>query len=624
MIGGYMNRVLFVDLTDGSIRDDMLPEGVYRGFIGGSGLGANILYNHMRPDTDPLGPENVLGFVTGPLTGTAVPMSGRFVVVGKSPLTGTIGDANSGGYFGPALKAAGYDAVFFTGISPQPVYLLIQEGKTEIRGASHLWGKDTAETEEMLYEELGDRSFRIACIGPAGERLSFISSVITDKGRAAGRSGLGAVMGAKRLKAIAVKGTREVPVAKKGMLAELRKDFLQKLKTSPFIASLGKYGTAGDLSTFVVKGDANIKNWNLIGEEAMPGHSQISDENIVRYQVKKYTCAGCPVACGGIVRVADGPYRVAEGHKPEYESVGAFGPQCFNENVESIIKANDICNRYGVDTISAGLVVAFAMECYERGVIGKKELGDIELTWGNAPAIIAVLNMMVRREGFGDVLADGVKRAAERIGHGAEEWAIHIGGQEPAIRDPRLYPARGTAYLVDPTPGRHTTGSPMVVVERGGILGPAPVLQTPKLEIYGDYYRKGPMYALALDYWQLFNSSGVCEFAMFTGALPLAEFISAVTGWDFSTAEGLTAGRRIQTVRQAFNVRQGILPQHISLPKRIAEAATMGPFAGINIDFDVLKAGYFAAMGWDLQTGKPYRRALIDLGLDGVADDLWG
>lgn len=623
MIGGYMNKVLFVDLTDGSIREETLQENVYRGFIGGPGIGTKILYSHMKAKADPLGPENWLGFVTGPLTGTPVPMSGRYAVVTKSPLTGTIGDANSGGYFGPELKAAGYDAVFFTGISPEPVYLLLREDRAELKDASHLWGKDTAETEELLYSELGDRSFRVACIGPAGELLSLISSVITDKGRAAGRSGVGAVMGAKRLKAIAAKGTREVPIAEKSRLNTLRKDFLQVLKTSPFMEMLRKYGTAGDLSNFVIKGDANIKNWSLIGEESMPNHSRISDENIVKYQVKRYACSGCPVACGGILKVADGPYQVAAGHKPEYESVGAFGPHCFNDNVESIIKANDICNLYGMDTISAGLVIAFAMECYQQGVIGKKELGDIELTWGNAGAIITLLEKMVKREGFGDVLADGVKRAAERIGQGAEEWAIHIGGQEPAIRDPRLFPGRGTAYLVDPTPGRHTTGSLLTVVERGGILGSDPVLKTPKLAIHGDYNNKGPMYALGLDYWHLLNSIGLCKFLVFTGALPLAEFISAVTGWEFTASEGLTAGRRIQTLRQAFNAREGILPEHIKLPRRIAEAATMGPFAGISVDFDVLRAVYFAAMGWDLQTGRPYRRALAELGLADVADELW-
>ena len=430
-------------------------------------------------------------------------------------------------------------------------------------------------------------------------------------------------MGAKRLKAIAVRGTREVPVAAKNRLDNVRRDFLEKLKAAPFIELLRRYGTAGDLSNFVIRGDANIKNWSLIGEEAMPTHSRISDENVVKYQVKKYACAGCPVACGGIVKVADSPYQVTEGHKPEYESVGAFGPQCFNDNVESIIKANEICNLYGIDTISAGLVIAFAMECYQRGVIGKRELGDIELTWGNAPAIIALLDKMVRREGFGNVLADGVKRAAEQIGHGAEEWAIHIGGQEPAIRDPRLFPGRGTAYIVDPTPGRHNPGSFTAMSERGGIFGSAPVLQTPRLEVYGDYHNKGPMYALALDYWHLLNSSGLCQFAGLTGTLPLAEFISAVTGWDFTMAEGLTAGKRIQTMRQAFNAREGILPEHFMLPERIAKAAPMGPFAGVSIDFDVLRGGYFAAMGWDLKTGKPYWRTLVDLGLPEVADDLW-
>lgn len=624
MLGGYMGKMLLVDLTEGTIKEEPLQGEICRNFIGGHGLGVRILYERMKAGVAPLGAENWLGFVTGPLTGTGIPMSPRFTVVTKSPLTGTWGEANAGGYFGPELKAAGYDAIFISGVSSKPVYLLVHEGGGELKDAEHLWGKDTAETSDAIQHELGDSKVRVACIGPSGEKLSLISSIVVDKWRIAGRMGVGGVMGSKRLKAIAVRGTKKVPVANSASLASLRKDFLEGIKASSFMQSMREFGTPTFLVDNVKGGATPIKNWSLIGEEAMPSYSNLDYASVKKYRVRRHGCFGCPVGCGAIVSVNSGPYKVSEARNPEYESLASFGTLCLNDNVESIIKACDICNRYGMDTISVGSVIAFTMECFERGIIGKEELGGLELTWGNHRAIVDMVEKIGRREGFGDVLADGVKKAAERIGHGAEDWAIHVHGQEPGMLDPRLMPGRGIAYLADPTPGRHTQGTCMVSIERGISPWPDVVFRTPKLALRGEFSAKGPLYVLGTSYHQLYVSSGMCIFAQFGVAVPLVGFIAAVTGWDFSYSEGLTTGRRIYTARQAFNLREGLKPEEFRLPGRISQPASMGPYAGEAIDFDTLRDSFFNALNWDLQSGKPYPKELVDLHLEYLIDDLWG
>lgn len=594
---GYIGRVLFINLTSGSIGEEMLPNEVYRHFIGGVGLGVRVLYERMAAKVVPLGISSMLGFITGPLTGTPVPgASSRYKVVGKSPLTGTWGDADAGGFFGAELKASGYDAVFFTGISPKPVYLLLCNGKAELKDGTYLWGKDTTETEEILRQELGDQAVRVACVGPSGESQSLLASVISDKGRAAARSGLGAVMGAKHLKAIAVRGTKKVPVADSGKLSALRSDYLKGFRKAKELGERRKFGTCYLLEPLIKRGATPIKNWMLSGPEAMPSYSKLCAANVINHQVKRFTCPGCPVSCGGIVKVKEGPYAVSEGHKPEYETLASFGTLCLNDDVKSVIKANDICNRYGVDTISTGSVIAFAMECYERGIIDKVETGGIELTWGNAPAIIAILERIVRRQGFGAVLADGVAKAAERIGKKSERYAVHIHGQELPAHDPRYSQDRATGYIVNPTPARHIWAR-----------------QIPKRVPV-----QGPLCSQASNYYQVAAAAGCCAFILLDNAFPLIEFMSAVTGWDLTIDEVLTTGQRIQTLRQAFNIREGIHSRDFRLPKRLTDAWSMGPLAGIAIDQENLRASYYAAMDWDIETGQPSELILKKLALQSL------
>ena len=360
---GCNGKILFVDLTSGSVEEEILPEAVYRNFIGGSGLGARILYERMKPNVDPIGPENILGFVTGILNGTKVPTASKFTVVGKSPLTNTWGDSASGGLFASELKATGYDAIFFTGISPKPVYLWLNDGKVEIKDATHIWGKDTQETEKIVVQELGDERAKVVRIGPAGESCSLIAGMVADRDRVAARSGLGAVMGAKRLKAIAVRGTHRTGIADTDQFNKLRASFLRQFndtKHFPIVEEL-KAGTGSNMAAVPI-GWAPIKNWNLMGKEAFPTYTKIAWQNNVKYNIKKWGCSNCPISCGYAVGVKEGPYAV-EGRKPEYETLAAFGSMLLNDNAESIIKANNICDRYGVDTISAGSTIAFAMEC---------------------------------------------------------------------------------------------------------------------------------------------------------------------------------------------------------------------------------------------------------------------
>ncbi len=408
MKGGYCGKILFVDLSERKIEELKPSEQTYRKFIGGTGLGVRFLYEKLKAGSDPLGNENILGFVTGPLTGTSAPGSGRFTVVCKSPLTNAWADSNSGGYWGPELKYAGYDAVFIKGMAKEPVYLHVFNGKAELRDASNLWGKNTRETDEILKKELGDEKVKVACIGPSGELRSLISGIVNEDGRTAARSGVGAVMGSKRLKAVVVRGEDKVAVAHPEKLQEAEKAYFKMLKASDFQQNLSAHGTGGGLSFLVSIGDSPIKNWTLHGKEAMPSCTKLDSVNMERFKIRRYGCHSCVVRCGAIVKVEKGAFATeGEVHRPEYETLASFGTNCFNDNIEAVIRANEICNLYGMDTIAVGNLIAFAMECYEKGLIKKEDTNGLDLSWGNAEAVVSLTEKIARRDGFGALLADG-------------------------------------------------------------------------------------------------------------------------------------------------------------------------------------------------------------------------
>jgi aldehyde:ferredoxin oxidoreductase len=598
MAGGYMGKILFVNLTTGQMDEEVPDESLYRDFIGGYGVGSRILYSRQRGGIDALGPENILGIITGPLTGTPTPLGCRYAVVAKSPLTGSWGDANCGAEFGPYLKFAGYDGIFFTGIAPKPVYLFIDNGKARLQDAVHLWGKGTPETEDTIKEELG-KDTRVIAIGPAGEKLSLVASIITHKGSAVGRSGLGAVMGSKKLKAVAVRGEAKVPIADAEATDRLRKEYLAIISKSPARNGLHSFGTCSHTDGSAHSGDTPVKNWGGVGVVEMPDVSGLSKEHFNDNVVSRGGCWHCPVACHGRLKEGGGEYKYPAGTKrPEYETAAAFGAMCLNTDAEAIAMANHICNSYGLDTISTGTIIAFAMECYEHGIITKKDTGGIELTWGNHRAMIVMTEKLARREGFGEVLADGVKKAAERIGRGAEEYAVHIGGQELGLHDPKFdFPGfAGTPtsakYKMDAAPGRHTGG-----------FGPTH---------FG---------------WLVINAAGLCLHVntMVNGAQYATDFLAAVTGWERSLEETLKCGERIEVMRHVFNLREGDNPINRKVHGRIIGQPPQkeGPLADVTADLDAQVYWNLGAMDWDRVTTKPSRNILLGLGLEDVAEELW-
>jgi aldehyde:ferredoxin oxidoreductase len=617
MKGGYCGKILLVDLSERKFEELKPSEETYRKFIGGTGLGARFLYEKMKPGSDPLGDENVLGFVTGPLTGTSAPGSGRFTVVCKSPLTNAWADSNSGGYWGPELKYAGYDAVFVKGSARRPVYLQIVEGKAELRDGSQLWGRITRETEEIIKKEIGDERIKVACIGPSGESKSLISGIVNESGRTAARSGVGAVMGSKRLKAVVVRGKAKVEVANPEKLQEAQKTYVDLFKKSNFQQNLAAHGTGGGLSFLVSIGDSAVKNWTRHGTEAMPTCTKLDSANMEAFKLRRYGCHSCIVRCGAMVRIEKGEFATGgEVHRPEYETLGSFGTNCSNDNIEAVIRANEVCNLYGMDTIAVGNLIAFAMECYEKGLIGKEETGGLDLSWGNAEAIVSLTEKIARRDGFGAVLADGPRAAADRIGRGSEKWAMHVSGQALPYHDPRTSPAQGTGYFADANPARHMESAGTQTLEQGGVLGNDPVLATPALNRYGDYERKGPMLALGAQFFQFYSSAGLCALLLLGSTVPAAEYVAAVTGWEMDWTEALRAGKRILTLRQAFNAREGVVPDDFRLPDRLLPPLGVGVSAGQKVDFETMKASFFEAMGWDLRSGRPYPMTWRELGLD--------
>ncbi len=613
-MNGYCGKILWVDLTTRTLKEEVLEEAVCRRYLGGFGLGARILFDRMPAGVDALGPENILGFLSGTLTGTAAPGGSRYAVVGKSPLTGTWGDSNSGGNFGPFMRFAGYDAVFFTGASEEPVYLLLADGAAEIRDASHLWGRDTHDTEDVLRAEL-DNDVEVASIGPSGEKLSLISGIMTDKGRAAARSGLGAVMGSKKLKAVVAKGGVDVPVFDAAAATQLRRTSTRQLRG--LVDEFRNFGTVAVIVPFAKIGDTPVKNWNGVTEIDFPGIAKIGVDAVMERVQRKYACYRCPIGCGGLMKEGAEEYEYGRGvHKPEYETVSMFGTNCLNDNLESIIKANDICNRLGLDTISAGAVVAFAIECYENGVITAADTGGIELTWGNHRAIVAILEALGAREGFGDVLADGVKVAAEKIGKGADRYAIHIHGQEPPAHNPKFEYGFASCYRMDATPARHMRW-------HGAFVPPG--LPVPFYEP-GAWSGRGEAQKVDVVFNNALESLGLCIFVvgMYPHVDTLIEFINAVTGWDMDLEELLTTGERIANLRQAFNIREGLNPLEYVVSGRLEGRPPLeaGPLAGVTIDQAAVNREFLEAMDWDLESTRPTRRKLLELGLEDVAEAL--
>jgi aldehyde:ferredoxin oxidoreductase len=619
MTGGYAGKMLFVDLSNGKIETKELTEETAQRFVGTYGIGARVLYDMMKPGVDPLGPEAVLGFVTGPLNGTGALFGGRYAVVCKSPVTGGWNDANSGGYFGPELKKAGFDAVFVSGAADKPAYIYIEDGKAEIRDAANLWGKMSVETLEALIEETGEKNLRAAVIGPAGEKQSLMACIINDRHRAAGRGGAGAVMGAKKLKAIAVKGTGEVPVADPEKLKEVNRmttDGMKNGSNAETVKGYSDYGTGMGTSGYALSGDSPVKNWGGVGILDFGEESARKIDSIAldKYKTKKYACASCALGCGAYFKVDSGEWPLGETFRPEYETAAAFGTMCLNDNAESIMKCNHTCNEYGLDTISAGATVAWAIECYENGLFTKEETGGIELTWGNAKAIVEITQAIAEMTGFGELLALGSAKAAEKLGKGSE-YLQTIRGMELPMHDPRFAPGYTRTYQFDPSPARHVKGG------LGGLQA-----RDPGPGKY-DSSDTGAMDMMLTGIYEVLQVSGICLFSLFAQLDLAPRMLEAVTGWNCDNEFQTSATKRIMNMRHAFNLREGQKPADFAAPKRSVGEPPQeeGPLAGCRVDHKSLMRNFFAVMNWDEETGKPSRESLESLGgLDDVVQDLYG
>ena len=645
-MGGYMGKYLIINLSTGSTEEVAPGDEFYRKYLTGYGLGAAVVAERQKAGIDPLSAEAHLGFCSGLLTGTGAYFSGRFVVVGKSPLTGGWGDANSGGFFSVEIKKAGYDAVFFTGKAKSPVWVFINDGKVEIRDAKNLWGKDTVDTEELIRKELKDSKVQVSCIGKAGEKLSLISGIVTDAGRIAARSGLGAVMGSKKLKAVALKGTGKVPIANPEKLKELNQKFLKGFKAvNPvdklmvkglkfFGALIARthisvpsqqstikeifrtYGTSGATAYLTMIGDAPVKNWTGVGYTEFPTSYKLSDDSVIAYQKKRYACQACPLGCGGIVDIKAGRYKGTEGHKVEYETLASFGGLALHDDLDVVMEINELCNRAGIDTISTGGAVAFAIECFEKGIINEKATGGLKLGWGKSKEILALTEMIIDRKGLGDLLADGVKKAAKKLGRGAEECAVHAGGQELPMHDGRLDAGIAMMYQEEPAPGRHTTTS-YLNNALYGVKKQFPGIKRMVRQAAGADGKNMALTAGTLYFVNAFNGSGMCHFGMYCSPVPFVEYLNAATGWNLSADDYLKTGERILNLRKAFNIREGVKPADIRLHSRSTgnPPLSKGPLKGKTIDMPKLVSAFYAVNGWDIAAGGPTKEKMQELGI---------
>jgi aldehyde:ferredoxin oxidoreductase len=622
---GYLGRMLFVNLSDGKTRTEELSEDLAKKFIGGYGIGARVLYERMKAGVDPLGPENILALGTGPLTLAGTVSTCRYTAMAKSPLTGYWGDANSGGNFAIALRASGYDFVFIEGKAERPVYLLITNGKAEIKDARHLWGQDTARTEEMILQENPGRDYKLISIGKAGENLVRLAALINDRGRAAARSGLGAVMGSKNLKAVACFGFQRPGIFDKEKVKSLVTSTVNEMETDPgpMMAVLFHGGTASAMMPHLLDHDVPIRNWagNHVEDFPREKWEKVGWESLEKYAVDKYACGDCKIACGGWMQVQEGKYAVQRTHKPEYESLAALGPNLLNDDTESLIYANELCNLYGLDTIGVGGTIAFAIECYEKGILTGKETDGLELRWGNADAIVELIHRIARREGIGDILAEGAKKAAEKFGNGADQLAMHVGGQLIPMHDPRRAAGWGATYIVEANPAIHT---------RGGTQFPETGMANPDIyeplgvPVHLDKYNpegKGKYQAVMSGWQHLMNCSGVCIFAADGLNFRWLELMKAITGWDLEIESVKLTGQRIGTMLHLFNLREGFKLSDFTLPERARgnPPLTAGPTRGVMLEFEGLKRQFFEFMGFDFEAGRFRKERLEELGLQDLA-----
>ena len=609
---GYTGKILHIDLSNSKIHVEDLNEEWARQFIGGSGLGAKFLYEMTDERTNPLGPENPLIFMTGPFTGTSVPLSGRHAVVSRSPLTGIFGESDVGGTWGANLKKAGFDGIIITGKSEKPIYLWVRDGKWEIRNASHLWGKDTYEVDPILKGETHEKAV-VSTIGQAGENLVSLAAIMTDgkDGRAAGRCGMGAVMGSKNLKAIVVYGTGNVSVFDPESVARLPKEhgaFINKNAES-----FRKYGTSGGLSVFEAMGTLPLQNWKFVGrweESAAKINGFTMAETVL---TGRYFCDACILGCGRTVKIEKGPYAGVDGAGPEYETLGLLGSNCLIDNLEALCFANELCNRFGLDTISTGAAIAFGMEAYEKGLIDREDTGGIELQWGSAEALIEMIKSIAQKKGFGKVLGKGVKRASEELEKNSIEFAMHIKGLELPAHDPRGYNAGAVGYATSSRGACHLAGLSHTF-ER---LLKAPEIGIPEPMDRFQVEGKGILAAKSQDLMGMMDSLKLCKFILFGGITitNIVKWYRDVTGREMTIDEFMKTGERIFNLKRLYNVKLGISRKDDTLPFRSLTSKRIGKGLTPNLPpLGQMLSEYYEYRSWS-EEGIPTPEKLKELGL---------
>jgi len=609
---GWTGKALNVDLTSGEVQKYSLEKPMLKKFLGGRGLTSYYLFEELKEKTDPFSPENILLFSAGPLAGTMWPTSSRITVAAKSPLTNGLGYAHAGGYFGPELKFAGYDLIHISGKARNPAYLHVENETATLKSAAHIWGRTTSEAIKAVQEEIG--KCRVACIGPAGENLVRIASIITDRDRVAGRCGLGAVMGSKNLKAVAVTGKDKVEAAYPEKFRELCTAALKSWSPqNPQLKGLCNYGTPWLIATKNETGDLPAKNHQIA---RFPWAEQISGETIrERYFLKPETCYSCPIHCRAYARVTEGKYAPLEGSRPEYESIDSFGPMCWIADFSVIMKANQLCNELGLDTISTGVTVSFAMELYEKGLISKEETG-LPLEWGNAESTLELIRMIAHRKGFGDVLAEGTARASERIGGQASRFAMHVKRMEIPRQESRTLKAFGLGHAVSNRGADHLYALPTIDSARKTEVAKQLFPRKPLEKILDT---RNPTYKPEIvvfteNYCAITDALGVCKFTTTETYVfmpsDFAKALTALTGENFTEEELLNCGERIVNLERCFNVREGFSRKDDQLPQRFLKE----PLEGSTVELDRMLSKYYRLRGWSKQ-GTPRKEKLKELGL---------
>ncbi|KAA3644742.1 MAG: hypothetical protein DWQ07_15145 [Chloroflexi bacterium] len=595
-------KLLNVDLTNRETSWEELDQENLSHYLGGRGLGVRYLYDNLPAGVDPLGPENILSFWASPLIGTGAVSTVKLCAVTKSPATNTILMSLMGGFFGPELRFAGVDAIVIRGTASEPLYLFIQDGEVKLKDASHLWGQTTRQTENTLEEELGLKKMHVASIGQAGENLVSFAAIM-HQGDAMGRGGIGAVMGSKNLKAIVASGKARPAIADPDAYKETVKRIAGVYKESMPLKLFGATGTTRHVDGLNEKVLYPTRNFR---EGAFEDYKEVNAEALYKnFVTKRVTCHACSVRCRREAVITDNGFGEVETEGPEYETLWGFSGNCGSNSMEAVIAANDLCLEYGLDTISTGMVISFAMECFEQGLITSEQIDGLELNFGNPDAMVAMIHQIAKREGLGDVLANGVKRAAQEIGSEAEDYAIHVKGLELAGYDPRGAKGMGLGYATSPRGGCHERGYPLEE-----LLGIDPNIDRFAYEGKGAYVKKKQ------DEVAVKDALGFCVLSSAgTTLADMAELFANSTGIDMDEATLLHIGERICNLERLFNLREGFTRQDDTLPKRLVKEAIKGSDGNMHaVDIERLLDDYYAARGWDAE-GVPSSETLERMGL---------